>query len=90
MMDWTCLHTTAFLLRNRPGKIDEYRRWDAKIRPEMLAATPADGVLHYNICVHKPSSAPSVTGCGKGQKSSLTTASSQRIHGRDEGANRER
>jgi L-rhamnose mutarotase len=55
MMDWMRLHTTAFLLRIRPGKIDQYRRRHAEIRPEMLAALPADGVLHYDIFVHEPS-----------------------------------
>jgi L-rhamnose mutarotase len=55
MMDRTRLHTTAFLLRIRPGKIDEYRRRHAEMRPEMLAALPADGVLHYDIFVHEPS-----------------------------------
>jgi L-rhamnose mutarotase len=55
MMDWTRLHTTAFLLRIRPGKIERYRRRHAEIRHEMLAALPADGVLRYYIFVHEPS-----------------------------------
>lgn len=55
MMDRTRLHSTAFLLRIRPGKIDEYRSRHAEIWPEMLAALRADGVLHYDIFVHEPS-----------------------------------
>jgi L-rhamnose mutarotase len=55
MMDWTRLCLTALLLRIRPGKMDEYRHRHAELRPETLAALPADGVLHYDIFVPEPS-----------------------------------
>ena len=45
MMDWMRLHTTAFLLRIPRGEIDQSRRQHAEIRPEIIAALPADGVL---------------------------------------------
>ena len=55
MMDWMRLHTTVFLLRIPPGEIDQSRRQHAEIRPEIIAALPADGVLHYAIFAHEPS-----------------------------------
>ena len=48
-VDWSALHATGFVLRIRPGRIDEYRRRHAEIWPEMVAALKADGIVHYDI-----------------------------------------
>lgn len=45
----TGLHTSAFLLRIRPGMADEYRRRHAAVWPELLAALREAGVVHYEI-----------------------------------------
>lgn len=56
MTDWASLHTNAFLLRIRPGRIAEYKRRHNEIWPEMVEALRASGVVHYDIYLHEPSS----------------------------------
>lgn len=56
MTDWASLHSQAFILTIRPGKIPEYRRRHAEIWPEMVTALKASGIVHYDIYLHEPSS----------------------------------
>lgn len=55
MTDWASLHTNAFLLRIRPGMVEEYRRRHAELWPEMAEALRTTGVVHYDIYLHEPS-----------------------------------
>lgn len=48
-LDFTQLHSSAFVLRIRPGMADEYRRRHAAVWPELLATLRAAGVVHYDI-----------------------------------------
>jgi L-rhamnose mutarotase len=48
-MDWSQFHISAFVLKIREGRIDEYRRRHAEIWPEMVAALRASGIVHYDI-----------------------------------------
>lgn len=54
-MDWAALHSTAFVLRIRPGQAEEYKRRHAAIWPEMEAALRADGIVRYEIFLHEES-----------------------------------
>lgn len=56
MTDWSALHSSAFVLRIRPGQIPEYRRRHHEIWPEMEAALRQSGVVHYDIFLHEQSS----------------------------------
>ena len=44
----------AFLLRIRPGKLEDYKRRHAAIWPEMLSAMRETGCVHYDIHVYEP------------------------------------
>lgn len=48
-MDWSQFHITAFVLKVREGRTEEYRRRHAEIWPEMAAALKASGIVHYDI-----------------------------------------
>lgn len=48
-MDWSQFHVTAFVLKVREGRTEEYRRRHAEIWPEMAAALKASGIVHYDI-----------------------------------------
>lgn len=48
-MDWSSFHVSAFVLKVREGRTDEYRRRHAEIWPEMAAALRAQGIVHYDI-----------------------------------------
>jgi L-rhamnose mutarotase len=48
-MDWSQFHISAFVLKVREGRIEEYRRRHAEIWPEMAAALMASGIVHYDI-----------------------------------------
>jgi len=42
----------CFLLRVRPGRMDEYRRRHAAVWPEMLAALAGTGWRNYSLFLH--------------------------------------
>lgn len=48
-MDWSQFHISAFVLKVREGRTEEYRRRHAEIWPELAAALKAAGVVHYDI-----------------------------------------
>jgi len=48
-MDWSQFHITAFVLKVREGRTDEYRRRHAELWPEMAAALKASGIVHYDL-----------------------------------------
>jgi len=48
-MDWSQLHISAFVLKVREGRVEEYRRRHAEIWPDMAAALKASGIVHYDI-----------------------------------------
>jgi L-rhamnose mutarotase len=48
-MDWSGFHVSAFVLKVRAGRTEEYRRRHAAIWPEMAAALKASGIVHYDI-----------------------------------------
>jgi len=48
-MDWSGFHISAFVLKVREGRTEEYRRRHAEIWPEMEAALRASGIVHYDI-----------------------------------------
>jgi L-rhamnose mutarotase len=54
-MDWNQFHISAFVLKIREGRIDEYRRRHAEIWPEMVAALRASGIVHYDIFLDEAS-----------------------------------
>ncbi len=45
--------TVTFVLRLRPGHEDEYRRRHDELWPDMRAALLAQGILHYEIHLHR-------------------------------------
>jgi L-rhamnose mutarotase len=45
-MNWSALHSRAFILTIRPDRIDEYKRRHAEIWPELAEALKASGVVH--------------------------------------------
>ena len=47
-MDWGQFHISAFVLKVREGRTEEYRRRHAEIWPEMAAALKASGIVHYD------------------------------------------
>lgn len=48
-MNWDALHSTAFLLRIRPGMVEEYVRRHREIWPELLEAQRAQGIVRFEI-----------------------------------------
>jgi len=48
------VETTAFVLRVRAGREDEYLRRHDEIWPDMAAALREAGILHYEIWLHPP------------------------------------
>ena len=55
MTVWSELHSTAFVLTIRPGRVEEYKRRHAEIWPEMAEGLKASGIVHYDIHLHEPS-----------------------------------
>lgn len=49
MTDWSQFHVSAFVLKVREGRTDEYRRRHAAIWPELATALKASGIVHYDI-----------------------------------------
>jgi L-rhamnose mutarotase len=43
------LQSSAFVLRIRPGKVEEYRRRHQQVWPELLDTLRQSGVVHYDI-----------------------------------------
>jgi len=48
-MDWSHFHISAFVLKVREGRTEEYRRRHAEIWPAMAASLKAGGIVHYDI-----------------------------------------
>lgn len=49
MTEWGQFHVSAFVLRVREGRTEEYRRRHAAIWPEMAEALRRSGIVHYDI-----------------------------------------
>lgn len=49
MTDWSQFHVSAFVLKVREGRTEEYRRRHAAIWPELAAALKDSGIVHYDI-----------------------------------------
>lgn len=49
MTDLSQFHVSAFVLKVREGRTEEYRRRHAAIWPELAAALKASGIVHYDI-----------------------------------------
>jgi len=52
-MDWSQFNISAFVLKVREGRVEEYRRRHAEIWPEMAAALKASGIVHYDIFLYE-------------------------------------
>lgn len=48
-LDWDSISASAFVLKIREGRVDEYRRRHREVWPELIDLFEAQGVLLYEI-----------------------------------------